>query len=158
MSYNHENLIVGCGNILFGDDGVGPEVIRYMQECNTILPGDTVLIDGGTSSAHYIFTLPEDKWKNIIIIDCASMNMEAGSVCVLDLDDVAEGENYCEVHELSLISALSDLDSRINVRIVACQPEKGGCKMGLGLTKPVENAIPEIIDVTLRLLGQMTST
>ena len=30
MSYNHENLIVGCGNILFGDDGFGPKVIEYM--------------------------------------------------------------------------------------------------------------------------------
>ena len=32
MAYNHENLIVGCGNILFKDDGFGPEVINYMKE------------------------------------------------------------------------------------------------------------------------------
>ena len=34
MSYNHENLIVGCGNTLYGDDGFGPEVIRYIKENN----------------------------------------------------------------------------------------------------------------------------
>ena len=66
MSYNHENLIVGCGNILFGDDGFGPKVIEYMKENNVEIPGDTCLIDGGTSAPHYIFTLPQDKWKNII--------------------------------------------------------------------------------------------
>ena len=65
MSYNHENLIVGCGNTLYGDDGFGPEVIRYIKENNIEFPGDTCVIDGATSAPHYIFTLPQEKWKNI---------------------------------------------------------------------------------------------
>jgi coenzyme F420 hydrogenase subunit delta len=59
MSYNHENLIIGCGNTLYGDDGFGPEVIRYIKENNIKFPGDTCIIDGATSAPHYIFTLPQ---------------------------------------------------------------------------------------------------
>ena len=101
MSYNHENLIVGCGNILYGDDGFGPEVIRYIKENDIEFPEDTCVIDGATSAPHYIFTLPQEKWKNIFIIDIASLNEEAGTIRVLDLDQVHEEYRYMDVHGLS---------------------------------------------------------
>ena len=101
MSYNHENLIVGCGNTLYGDDGFGPEVIRYIKEHDVKFEGDTCIIDGATSAPHYIFTLPQEKWKNIIIIDLASLNEEAGTIKVLELDQIREEDRYMDVHGLS---------------------------------------------------------
>ena len=113
MSYNYENLIVGCGNILYGDDGFGPEVIRQMKEKNIEIKGDTCLIDGGTSAPHYIFTLPEKKWKNIIIIDIASMNKKPGTISVMNLNQIHEEERYMDVHGLSATYPLQDLKDKI---------------------------------------------
>ena len=32
MPYDAEILVVGCGNILFKDDGFGPEVINALED------------------------------------------------------------------------------------------------------------------------------
>lgn len=155
MTYNHENLIVGCGNILFGDDGFGPKVIEYMKENNIKLSGDTCLIDGGTSAPHYIFTLPQDKWKNIIIIDIASMNEKSGTIKILTLDEVKEEDRYMDVHGMSVTYPLHDLKDKINIKIVACQPENVPQDMDLNLTETIEKSIPKAVNTTVKLLEDM---
>lgn len=155
MTYNHENLIVGCGNILFGDDGFGPKVIEYMKENNIKPYGDTCLIDGGTSAPHYIFTLPEDKWKNIIIIDIASMNEKSGTVKILTLEEVKEEDRYTDVHGMSVTYPLHDLKDKINIKIVACQPENVPQEMDLNLTETVQKSIPEAAATAVKLLDDM---
>ena len=155
MSYNHENLIVGCGNILYGDDGFGVEVIKYMKENNIEFPGDTVLIDGGTSAPHYIFTLPEPKWKNIIIIDIAELNKKAGCIEVLDLDEVAEDYRYMDVHGISVTYPLHELKDKVNIKIIACQKESIPSQMDIGLTDSVEKSIPLAVSKTREVLLEL---
>ena len=152
MAYNHENLIIGCGNILYGDDGFGPKVIEYMKEHNIVLEGDTQLIDGATSAPHYIFTLPEDKWKNIIIIDIASMNKKPGEIDVLKLEQVKEQERYLDVHGISATDPLHELEDHVNIRIVACEPENVPDEMELGLSETLENSIPKVIEKVKEVL------
>lgn len=155
MSYNHENLIVGCGNILYGDDGFGPNVIEYIKKNNIKLNGDTCLIDGGTSAPHYIFTLPQEKWKNIIIIDIASMNKKAGYVDVLTLDQIHEEDRYMDVHGLSATYPLHDLEEKVNIKIVAVEPENVPLEMEIGLSDTLERKIPECVDKIIEVLNIM---
>lgn len=155
MSYNHENLIVGCGNILYADDGFGPEVIRYIKENGIKFSGDTCIIDGATSAPHYIFTLPGEKWKNIIIIDIASMNEKAGTIKVLDLKDVHEEERYMDVHGLSATYPLHDLEDKINIKIIAIQPERITSEMELGLSNTLSKKIPQTIKTIEEVLDSM---
>ena len=44
-----KTAIYGIGNILMGDDGIGPAVVRYLLSSYT-LPPDTTLEDLGTPS------------------------------------------------------------------------------------------------------------
>ncbi|RAP44762.1 MAG: coenzyme F420-reducing hydrogenase, FrhD protein [Methanosphaera sp. rholeuAM6] len=157
MSYNHENLIVGCGNILYGDDGFGPEVIRYIREHNIEFEGDTIAIDGATSAPHYIFTLPQDKWKNIIIIDIASLDEKAGTIRVLDIDQVGEEDRYMDVHGLSATYPLHELSDKLNIKLVVIQPESLPQEMEIGLSKTLEDKIPQTIDKTMEVLNSMLS-
>lgn len=157
MSYNHENLIVGCGNTLYGDDGFGPEVIRYIKDNDIKFPGDTCVIDGATSAPHYIFTLPQEKWKNIIIIDIASMNEEAGIIKVLDLNEIHEEDRYMDVHGLSATYPLHDLKDKVNIKLIVIQPENVPLEMEMGLSKVLEDKIPETITKTREVLNSMLS-
>ena len=157
MSYNHENLIVGCGNTLYGDDGFGPEVINYIKENNIKFPGDTCVIDGATSAPHYIFTLPQEKWKNIIIIDIASLNEEAGIIKVLDLDQIHEEDRYMDVHGLSATYPLHDLKDKVNIKLILIQPKNVPIEMEMGLSKVLEDKIPQTIDKTIEVLNSMLS-
>lgn len=157
MSYNHENLIIGCGNTLYGDDGFGPEVIRYIKENNIEFPGDTCIIDGATSAPHYIFTLPQEKWKNIIIIDIASLNEKSGTIKVLDLDQIREEDRYMDVHGLSATYPLHDLKDEINIKLIVIQPENVPMEMKMGLSKVLEDNIPQTVNKTIETLNSMLS-
>ena len=51
MPYDAGRLVVGCGNVLFKDDGFGPMVIHaiedYFKENDIEMPEDTQFIDAG---------------------------------------------------------------------------------------------------------------
>ena len=53
MPYDAGRLVVGCGNVLFKDDGFGPMVIHaiedYFKENDLEMPEDTQFIDAGTA-------------------------------------------------------------------------------------------------------------
>ncbi len=49
-------LIIGCGNILLGDDGFGPYVINYLKS-NFHIPAGISLIDAGTSVREVLFDI-----------------------------------------------------------------------------------------------------
>ena len=52
--YDKRLLILGCGNILFGDDGFGPEVARRcLDECP--IPPDVAVLNAGTSVRNILF-------------------------------------------------------------------------------------------------------
>ncbi|NIM48234.1 MAG: hydrogenase maturation protease, partial [Gemmatimonadales bacterium] len=46
--YDKRVVVLGCGNVLFGDDGFGPAVAQHCQEHYRI-PADICVLDAGTS-------------------------------------------------------------------------------------------------------------
>jgi len=47
-------LILGCGNILFGDDGFGPKVVEYLEQ-NYPIPENAEVINAGCSVRNILF-------------------------------------------------------------------------------------------------------
>jgi hydrogenase maturation protease len=69
-------LIIGCGNILRGDDAVGPILIRHLWEMG--LPAGVHCADGGTGGMDVAFQMrgvPE-----VILVDACKSGSEAGSI------------------------------------------------------------------------------
>ena len=54
--YTKKNVVFGCGNILFGDDGFGPAVIEHYL-ANYPVPDDTFLLNIGTSIRNILFDI-----------------------------------------------------------------------------------------------------
>ena len=53
--FNKRVLIFGCGNVLFGDDGFGPQVVEYLTQ-HYKLPSDVYALDVGTSIRIFYLT------------------------------------------------------------------------------------------------------
>jgi coenzyme F420 hydrogenase subunit delta len=73
-------LILGCGNVLIGDDGFGPAVIERLHRRHD-LPEDAVAVDVGTSVRDLLFNLllSPSRPKRIFIVDAVSTGRQAGS-------------------------------------------------------------------------------
>lgn len=71
-----DTVIIGCGNLLRGDDGVGPILIRRLWELG--LPEGVRVVDGGTAGMDVAFKMRgADK---VIIIDASRTGAEPGAL------------------------------------------------------------------------------
>ena len=148
MTYDAEVLVVGCGNVLFKDDGFGPAVIEKIEKNleNRPLPDNVMVIDGGTGAPHYIFSLPNPMWKKIIILDIADFGQEPGTIKKLNKNDVPVTK-YQDPHSISVADPLDELNE-VEVIIIACQPEKVSSPfVEYGLSDTVRASINEAIDL-----------
>lgn len=157
MPYNAETLVVGCGNILFKDDGFGPEVVKELKEYfeENSLPANTMIVDGGTGASYHLFTFPEKCWKKVIVLDSIEFGGKPGEVKVLTPDEVPWGR-YENPHARPGEHLLKELENQCEVKIVACQPkEVPKIDIDMGLTAPVKEAIPNAINIILKEIGAL---
>ncbi|WP_455365460.1 HyaD/HybD family hydrogenase maturation endopeptidase [Kaarinaea lacus] len=100
-------LVLGIGNTLLTDEGIGVHATRYICDTHPDLP-DTLYLDGGTLS----FTLagPIEDADNLIVIDAAQLNEKPGTVHTFvgaAMDDYLGGQHQRSVHEVGLMELMS---------------------------------------------------
>ncbi|MES9941287.1 MAG: HyaD/HybD family hydrogenase maturation endopeptidase [Candidatus Thiodiazotropha sp. 6PLUC1] len=147
-------LILGIGNNLLSDEGIGVHLVNRMQQRFGEIDGVNFL-DGGTLS----FTLAEPiaESEGLIVVDAARMNLPPGSLKVFhneQMDKYLMG-NRSSVHEVSLgdlldIARLSETlpDPRC---LVGIEPKE--LDWGETLSEVVEPAIDKGIDEIVSILG-----
>ena len=118
-------VVLGCGNILFGDDGFGPCVAEYLQNC-VQLPQNISVINAGTSVQGILFDLilSDQKPKKIIIIDAVDAKRKPGEVFSLNADELPQNkvDNYT-LHQMPTSNLLRELKEfcKVDVTIIAGQ-------------------------------------
>jgi hydrogenase maturation protease len=73
---HHGTLILGIGNILMGDEGVGVYVVNTLEKA--ALPADTTLLDGGVGS--FLLLEPMQNADRVILIDATIDGQKTGTV------------------------------------------------------------------------------
>jgi hydrogenase maturation protease len=74
--FTAKTLILGLGNVIMGDEGVGVHVVRAIEK--HLLPPDVECLDGGTGG--FILLEPMQSADRIILIDACADGRELGSV------------------------------------------------------------------------------
>ena len=142
-------LILGLGNILLGDEGVGVRVAE--QLLSHPLPDEIEVIDGGTAG-YELINFFEGKEK-VIIVDAVKTNDTPGSVYKLDLALVQEDETVqLSLHQIGLKNVFkmaSMMDLNPEVTLIGIVP-KDYQDYNIGLSEEVEKAIPLAIETVLK--------
>lgn len=81
-----QTVIIGCGNILRGDDAVGPTLIRHLWASG--VPGHVTLVDGGTAGMDVAFKMRGA--RSVILVDAATSGGEPGTIYQLPGDEVED--------------------------------------------------------------------
>jgi hydrogenase maturation protease len=140
-------LILGVGNIIQMDDGIGVHVIEEMK--NHPLPDNTELFDGGTLG-YDLLGIIEGR-ERIIVIDAVKGDQSPGTLYKFSPGDVPAGNRYDSLHQLGIIEALrlAALQGKAPgpTTIIGVEPEK--IDWGLSLTGTVREKIPRIIELVL---------
>ncbi len=141
-------LVLGIGNILLRDEGVGVRVIEQMQKIH--LPDDVELVDGGTAGADLLDVLAER--RKVIVIDAVQADCEPGTVLRFTADELVRPDGVgMSLHELGLGEALimtRQLEcAPEDVVVFGIKPKDTGC--GLELSEEIAALVPKVIELVL---------
>ncbi|MFB0553962.1 MAG: hydrogenase maturation protease [Phycisphaerae bacterium] len=152
--YDKSILILGCGNVLFGDDGFGPAVAQHLQH-NFKVPAEICVLDTGTSVREILFDtiLADKKPSKIIIIDAMDCGRKPGELFSPDIESFPKAKlddfSLHQVPTSNLLRELRDLCS-IEVIVVACQVA-GECEsVSPGLSNAVKEAVGRAAEMIAR--------
>jgi hydrogenase maturation protease len=76
MSTTQKTLVLGLGNVIMGDEGVGVHVVRALEKLQ--LPPEVECLDGGTGG--FILLEPLQNADRVILIDAAADGNPIGTV------------------------------------------------------------------------------
>jgi hydrogenase maturation protease len=76
VSTNKKTLVLGLGNVIMGDEGVGVHVVRALEKQK--LPPHVECLDGGTGG--FILLEPLQNADHIVLIDAAADGNPPGTV------------------------------------------------------------------------------
>ncbi len=145
-SAHSQVLVLGVGNILMRDEGVGVRVVQRLEELYEIPPQVEVL-DGGTSGVELLPYI-EGKGALFIIDAMQKGDMAPGEVVVLDLSShIHVYRNRISPHQLGIseVLALATLQEKIPpvVKLIGIRPSR--VDTGLELSPEVEEAVDRAI-------------
>jgi hydrogenase maturation protease len=149
----HRVLILGVGNILLKDEGIGVHVAQQLSKYN--LPDNVEVIDGGTSGLDVL--LSEEGSYKLVVIDAIRFSKKPGTVyktkylAPRPVRVFPVGQSQISLHQLGLIDALVAAEKMgcLPEEIVIVGVEPGEVDLGLELTEKVAQSISEVIEKVL---------
>ena len=153
-----EALILGCGNVLFGDDGFGPAVIEALLGHG--LPPWVRAIDAGGGVREMLLDLlllPQTRPSLLILVDAAHEDgVEAGVVRERDPAemDAVKMHDY-SLHQFPTVNLLRELadETGIQIRLVTAQAPALPDQPRIGLSPAMTDAVAAASALILRTLA-----
>lgn len=148
-----KTLILGLGNILLKDEGVGVHVVRELKKQD--LPEDVEVIDGGTSGMD-ILSFVRDMQK-LIIIDAMRLNKKPGSIYCLNPYGLKFALPHVSMHQVGVLEILSVAEKLHclpeDVNIIGVEPKE--IDWGLELSLEVKQKVSGIVDLVLEKVNTL---
>lgn len=151
-------LIAGIGNVFFGDDAFGCEVVRRLKHQE--MPGEVTVTDYGIRSYDLAYALT-DGFDKIILVDAVPRGGIPGTVYLIepdrgDLQDIPsappDGHSMNPLTVIQMAESFGGLGAKLF--LVGCEPETLEGNSEMVLSTPVQEAVPQALAMIESLLGK----
>ena len=146
-------LVLGLGNYLMGDEGIGVQVIQEMATLE--MPHYVDLLDGGTGG--FLLLSCFEAYEKIIFIDATMDGRPEGFVNLIRPRFASDFPSALSVHDVGLkdmIEAVYLMEHPPEMNLFTVSISKIS-PMSLELSDAVREAIPEVIHRVLELAGEL---
>jgi hydrogenase maturation protease len=150
-----KTLVLGIGNTLLADEGVGVHVLQALA-AELGERSDVALLDGGTLSFTLAGRIAES--EALIVVDAANLRAVPGTWALLEGDEMdafLDSNRHASVHEVGLadLRAIAILAGHWPEKraMLAIQPHT--VDWGDAPTAPVAAAIPAVCDAIVKQIG-----
>jgi hydrogenase maturation protease len=138
-------LVIGLGNPLMGDDGIGLEALRRLAMSDP-QPAGIELVDGGTWGMNLLPLI--ETADAVLFLDAIRLEAAPGTVHELQGDAVPRRlAHKLSPHQIDLgeVLAIAMLRGTLPPKLHALGIEPAAVEMGMGLSPEVEAAMPALL-------------
>ncbi len=148
-------LVLGLGNLVHADDGVGIHAIHRLQKDSRV-PSEVVLIDGGTQGLSLIPHI--SGFERLLVIDAVDVGEKPGTLIRLEGNAVQDLPGKPSVHQLGFADLMIGLkllgESPEEIIVIGVQPQSTGWSSEL--TEPVRQCLDGLLAVVIAQLESWT--
>ena len=144
MTKNKKALIMGIGNYLMGDEGIGVHVAELLEK--EVLPEGIDVLDGGTGGFYLLEYF--ENYPYIILIDATLDGNPPGTIRLIKPKFATDFPPAMSTHDIGLkdlVSALQVLGKMPDIDLFVMSIESVQ-QQGIELTPEIQSAIPKLIE------------
>jgi hydrogenase maturation protease len=148
-------LVLGLGNVLCTDDGVGVAAVHLLRRAH-VLPEGVLAVDGGTLGLDLLPLV--ERAGRVILLDAVRADGPPGTLVRLDGDDVAPAvRERLSPHQIGVADLLGGaaLLDRYPDEVVIVGVVPASIELGLGCTPAIAARVPALVDGALGELARM---
>ena len=153
----HKTVVLGLGNLIRSDDGVGLFALRQL-EGDPRLPGDVTLVEGGTKGLELLPYICEA--TRLLVLDALDVGAAPGMVFRVAGQDLPMLPGTDSVHEFALADILNALrmmgQEPTEIVLLGVQPLT--TELGTVLSKPVQQALATLVEAAMAELATAVAT
>lgn len=156
MNDNNRIVIIGIGNVLLMDEGIGVHTINELEKYD--LPGNLEIYDGGTGGFKLVDLMHGA--SIVIFIDAVETGKVPGTVTIFKPEDVRSiyPKKRYSLHDTDLLEVIKMaelLDNPPVIEIVGIQPKT--INYGTTLSQELKDSMPKIINTVLKRIEEVCS-
>ena len=119
-------IVLGVGNELKSDDGVGPFIIAKLKQ-EKIENDNLIFIDAETVPENFTGKIRKEKPTHLIIVDACLMDSQPGDMKIVNKNDFADIGISTHSMSLSFFVRYLEKDTEIKIIFVGIEPETMDC-------------------------------
>ncbi len=143
-------LVLGLGNVLLGDDGIGAAAVDCLERDYRI-PAEVRLVEGGTLGLSLLDEIAQA--RDVILVDAVATDDPPGTLVRLDGADVIDAvRERLSVHQVGVADLLNAarLIGRYPASVVLLGLVPGSIGLGVGRTRVVGAALDALVSAVVR--------
>jgi hydrogenase maturation protease len=151
---NKRKVVLGLGNILNRDEGLGVQALRLLEPRSRDFP-EFEFLDGGVLGLNLLMIVEE--CSHLLLLDSVDAKKSAGTVIELAKEQIPlyAGVKLSQ-HQVTFqeVLGLANIRGNLpeNLYLIGIQPED--LSIGLGLSMPVENSLPQVVEKAVAILNK----
>ncbi|MDL1891292.1 hydrogenase maturation protease [Sphingobacteriales bacterium CHB3] len=145
-------LILGVGNVLMGDEGVGVHAVRMLEQ--SVSADHVKILDGGTGGFHLLSLFQE--YNPIVLIDATMDEKPAGTVTLTRPRFASDFPRTLSAHDIGLRDLLESaqlIGPLPTLYLITVSIDKIQT-MSMELSNPVKKSLPEVKKAIDRILAE----
>jgi hydrogenase maturation protease len=145
-------LVLGVGNLLLGDEGVGVHAARALAR-RADLDEETQIVEAGTAFLDFLPAI--EMAQRIIIVDAMEAGGRPGSVYRVPFDQCTHPQMLASLHGFDLSRVLYMAGNRHNPEVTVFGVEPARIEWGMELSLDVARMMPRLEEAIMRALREV---